>query len=66
LKVNADGSWTKFVNVSAYLKLHPTKNPEPDDFEPDGTWYNLIAADGVLYQWSQTMEKWIRLRQPAL
>lgn len=49
LKVNSDGSWTKFVNLSTYLKLHPTKNPEPDDFEPDGTWYSLIAADGVLY-----------------
>jgi len=49
LKVNSDGSWSKFVNLSSYLKLHPTKNPEPDDFEPDGTWYNLIAADGLLY-----------------
>ncbi len=49
LKVNSDGSWSRLANLSAFQKLHPTKNPEPDDFEPDGTWYNLIAADGVLY-----------------
>jgi len=44
LKVNADGSWSRLANLSTYLKLHPTKNPEPGDFEPDGTWYSLIAA----------------------
>jgi len=49
LKVNADGSWSRLANLSTYLKLHPTKNPEPGDLEPDGTWYSLIAADGVLY-----------------
>jgi hypothetical protein len=49
LKVNSDGSWSRLANLSTYLKLHPTKNTEPDDFEPDGTWYSLIAADGVLY-----------------
>ena len=49
LKVNSDGSWSRIANLSAYQKLHPTKNLEPDDFEPDGTWYSLIAADGVLY-----------------
>ena len=49
MKVNSDGSWSRVANLSAFQKLHPTQNPEPDDFEPDGTWYNLIAADGVLY-----------------
>ena len=24
-------------------------NPEPDDFEPDGTWYSMIAVRGSLY-----------------
>lgn len=49
LKVNPDGSYSRIANLSAYIQLHPTKNEEPDDFEPDGTWYSLIAADGVLY-----------------
>jgi len=25
------------------------KNPDPGDFEPDGTWFNMIAVDGNLY-----------------
>ena len=49
LKVNADGSWSRLANLSAFLKLHPVANPNPGDFEPDGTPYNLIAADGVFY-----------------
>jgi hypothetical protein len=49
LKVNSDGSWSSIANLSQFLQLHPVKNPNPGDFEPDGTWYSLIAADGVLY-----------------
>jgi hypothetical protein len=49
LKVDADGSWTRIADLSAFLALHPVKNPEPDDFEPDGTWYNMISVDGNLY-----------------
>jgi hypothetical protein len=30
-------------------KTHPTANFEPDDFEPDGTWYSMIAAKGGFY-----------------
>jgi hypothetical protein len=28
---------------------HPVKNPEPADFEPDGSWYGMIAFGGNLY-----------------
>jgi len=49
LKVNADGTYSRIADLSAFIHLHPTKVIEPDDFEPDGTWYTLIAADGVLY-----------------
>ncbi len=49
LRVNADGSTTMIANLSAFQKGHPSKNPEPDDFEPDGTWYSMVAANGVLY-----------------
>ena len=49
LKVNSDGTWSRLADLSAFQKLHPTKTIEPDDFEPDGTWYSLISADGVLY-----------------
>lgn len=49
LKVQPDGSWSRLADLSTYLQLHPVKNPNPGDFEPDGTWYSLIVADGVLY-----------------
>jgi hypothetical protein len=43
------GQWQLIANVSAFLKANPTKYESPDDFEPDGTLYSIIAADGVLY-----------------
>jgi hypothetical protein len=49
LRVNADGSTTMIANLSVFQKSHPVKNPELDDFEPDGTWYSLLAVNGVLY-----------------
>jgi len=49
LKVNADGSWKLIASLSAFLHLHPVKNPDPADFEPDGSWYGMIAFGGNLY-----------------
>lgn len=49
IRVNADGSWTEIANLSAFQKAHPVANPEPDDFEPDGTWYSMVAAHEVLF-----------------
>ena len=49
LRVNADGSTTMIADLSVFQKRHPVKNPQPDDFEPDGTWYSMIAVNGVLY-----------------
>lgn len=44
-----DGSWTVVADLSAWILAHPAANPEPDDFEPDGDWYSMVAAGGVLY-----------------
>ena len=49
LRVNADGTTTMIADLSAFLKTHPVENPEPDDFEPDGTWYSMVAVRGDLY-----------------
>jgi len=49
LRVNANGSTTPIVNLSAFQKAHPVAHPEPDDFEPDGTWYSMVAVRGDLY-----------------
>jgi hypothetical protein len=49
IKVNANGSWNPFANLSVWLQTHPVANPEPDDFEPDGTPYSMIQHDGDFY-----------------
>ena len=37
------------ANLSAFQAGHPVAAPEEEDFEPDGTWYSMIAANDVLY-----------------
>lgn len=49
LRVNSDGSTTMIADLSVFQKRHPVKNPEPDDFEPDGTWYSMVVVNGLLY-----------------
>jgi hypothetical protein len=49
IRVKPDGSWTMVANLGAFQKSHPVANPERDDFEPDGTWYSMVAVNGVLY-----------------
>lgn len=48
-RVKADGTTTTVVDLSAFLKAHPVANPSLDDFEPDGTWYSMVAVRDVLY-----------------
>jgi hypothetical protein len=49
LRVNADGTTELIANLSAFVMAFPVAHPEPDDFEPDGTWYSMIAVGGNLY-----------------
>jgi len=49
LRVASDGSWSGVANLSAFIKTHPVAAPEKDDFEPDGTWYSMVAVNGTLY-----------------
>jgi hypothetical protein len=49
LRVNSDGTTTMIADLSAFQKAHPVKHPQPDDFEPDGTWYSMVAVRGALY-----------------
>lgn len=48
-RVNLNGTWTLVADLSAFQKANPVKNPEPADFEPDGTWYSMTAVHGILY-----------------
>ena len=49
IRVNADHTWSVTADLGAFQKANPVAHPEPDDFEPDGTWYSLIAVQGDLY-----------------
>jgi hypothetical protein len=49
IRVHANSSWSLIANLSRFQMNHPVANPEPDDFEPDGTWYSMIAVGGDLY-----------------
>jgi hypothetical protein len=43
------GSWKIIANLSQFLQAHPVLYPNPPDFEPDGTFYSLIAHNNLLY-----------------
>jgi hypothetical protein len=49
IRVGRDGTWKLIANLSAFLKAHPVAHPNPGDFEPDGTWYSMIAIGRALY-----------------
>ncbi len=49
IKVGRYGKWKLIANLSAFQKAHPVAHPDPEDFEPDGTWYSMIAFGGALY-----------------
>jgi len=51
LAVHGNGKTTQVVDLSAYLAAHPPADRtfELNDWEPDGTWYGMVAARGALY-----------------
>jgi len=49
IRVNTDGTWSLIADLSAFQKAKPVEHPEPDDFEPDGTWYSMVAVGDDLY-----------------
>jgi hypothetical protein len=48
-RVNPDGSVSLVADLSTFVQNNPVSSPEPDDFEPDGTWYSMVAVRGALY-----------------
>ncbi len=49
LKLRPNGTWRMVANLSQWFMSHPVKNPEMDDFEPDGTPYSMINVENTLY-----------------
>jgi hypothetical protein len=43
------GTAAMIANLGSFEQANPTKTIEPNDFEPDGTWYSMIAVNGTLY-----------------
>jgi sugar lactone lactonase YvrE len=48
-KVNGNATPTLVANLGAFQMANPVANPNEGDFEPDGTWYSMIALRGALY-----------------
>ena len=49
VKVKKNGTWEMIADLSAFQMAHPTKVVQPADFEPDGTWYSMVAVGDDLY-----------------
>jgi hypothetical protein len=49
IRVGPGNTWTVVANLSAFIQANPVAHPNPGDFEPDGTWYSMVAAKGALY-----------------
>jgi hypothetical protein len=49
IRVHDDGTWTLVADLSAFQQTFPVQDPEPADFEPDGTWYSMVPAGGTMY-----------------
>jgi hypothetical protein len=43
------GNWDYIADLSAYLKNNPTAVTEPADYEPDGTFFSMVAHNGHFY-----------------
>jgi hypothetical protein len=49
IKVLPNKKWEMIADLSNFQQNNPVANPEPDDFEPDGTWYSMQARGDELY-----------------
>jgi sugar lactone lactonase YvrE len=43
------GGWSLVADLGAFQRANPVVQPQPLDFEPDGTWFNMVAVHGALY-----------------
>jgi len=49
IHVMPGNSWEIVADLGSFQRANPVAHPEEDDFEPDGTWYSMIALRGDLY-----------------
>jgi len=48
-RVNGNGSTALIADLGAFQQAHPVAHPNAGDFEPDGTWYSMVAVRGSFY-----------------
>lgn len=48
-RIHRDGTWELIADLSAFQQANPVKTPNPGDFEPDGTWWSMVAIHDDLY-----------------
>ena len=49
IRIDGNDMFTPIADLSAFQAAHPVANPNPGDFEPDGTWYGMVSLRGNLY-----------------
>ncbi|WP_207515404.1 ScyD/ScyE family protein [Longitalea luteola] len=49
VRVHSNRTWELIANLSEWQMGHPVANPSAGDFEPDGSWYDMIAVGGRFY-----------------
>jgi hypothetical protein len=49
LRIDPDGTTTVVADLSAFQRTHPVKVIQPSDYEPDGTWYSMVAVGHDIY-----------------
>jgi hypothetical protein len=48
-RIGPGNTWTPVGNLTAFQTANPVAAPDPEDFDPDGTWFSMASADGFLY-----------------
>lgn len=48
-QLNPDGSTKLVADLSKFNQANPVAKPSTKDFEPDETWYSMVAVDDMLY-----------------
>lgn len=49
IKVLPNKKWDLIADLSSFQMQNPVANPQPADFEPDGTWYSMFSSGNELY-----------------
>jgi len=62
IRIDRDtGRPTIVADLLAYTVSHPVANPDPDDYEPEGSWWNLIAVGDELYTVNPNLGDFVRV-----